>query len=423
MSRRSSATPNSGVDPRGKDPSDPALTGYDRGVMPGFTTLLHMTEEMGPWVADLVAKGYTLPEGRADVFRAKEPFEKPAGRGCRYIPPAYSAEDSDTAFVADEFLKWLSIREKKPWFAHVVFMRPHPPLIAPEPYNALHDPASVPFPQRAATPHEEKEQHPFLAYALSKLERPGAYDEHNPLNLLTASELEIRQMRAAYYGLIAEVDFHIGRIVDYLKATGQYERTLIVFTSDHAEVLGEHYFWGKEVYFDQSFHVPLIIRDPDAEGDAARGTVVEAFSEAIDVMPTLVDWMGLEVPRACDGQSLLPFLRGRPPKSWRSEVFFEHDFRDVAGQRAEAALGLSSDDCCYAVVRDEHYKYVHFARLPPLLFDIHRDPHETTNLAASPEAAGIVLRYAQKMLSWRLTHADRTMSNMYLGKDGLISRS
>ena len=101
---------------------------------------------------------------------------------------------------------------------------------------------------------------------MSKLRRPGAYDEHSPLDLLAASDLEIRQMRAAYYGLIAEVDAHIGRIVDYLKATGQYDRTLIVFTSDHAEMLGEHYLWGKEFYFDQSFHLPLIIRDPRGGG-------------------------------------------------------------------------------------------------------------------------------------------------------------
>src|SRR5687767_1578092 len=88
---------DSGVDPRGKDPSDPALTGYDRSVMPGFTTPLHMTDEMGPWVADLIAKGYSLPAGRADVFRAREPFDIPAGRGYRCIPPVYSANDSDTA--------------------------------------------------------------------------------------------------------------------------------------------------------------------------------------------------------------------------------------------------------------------------------------------------------------------------------------
>ena len=236
---------DSGVDPRGLDPSDPALTAYDRGVMPGFTTPLHLPEDMGAWVADLIAKGYSLPAGRGDVFRARKAFEKPADRGYRFIPPAFSAEDSDTAYLANELLKWLSVREQRAWFAHVVFMRPHPPLIAPEPYNAMHDPADVPFPARAPTPAEEGEQHPFLAFALKKLERPGAYDEHSPLNLLTASELEIRQMRAAYFGLIAEVDFHVGRIVDYLKETGQYERTLIVFTSDHAEMLGEHFMWGR----------------------------------------------------------------------------------------------------------------------------------------------------------------------------------
>ena len=79
--------------------------------MPGFVTPVHMSEEMVPWVADLIAKGYDLPAGRADVFRAREPFEKPADRGYRYIPTRYSAEDSDTAFLADEFLKWLAVRQ------------------------------------------------------------------------------------------------------------------------------------------------------------------------------------------------------------------------------------------------------------------------------------------------------------------------
>lgn len=413
---------DSGVDPRGRDPSDPALTGYDRGVMPGFTTPLQMTEDMTPWLADLAAKGYSVPGGRADVFRAREPFDRPAGRGHRYIPPIYSAEDSDTAFLAGEFLKWLSVQGGRSWFAHVVFLRPHPPLIAPEPYNSLHDPASVPFPERAASPAEEARQHPFLALALNRIERPGAYDEHSPLNLLTASDADIRQMRAAYFGLIAEVDFHIGRIMDCLKQTGQYENTLIVFTSDHAEMLGEHFMWGKEIYFDQSFHLPLVIRDPAPDADSARGSVVDALTEAIDVTPTIVDWMGLEVPRQCNGRSLVPFLRGDTPTQWRTEVYWEHDFRSVESQAAETALGLASDECCYAVVRDRLYKYIHFARLPPLLFDLRADPHETNNLAESAEHREVLIRYAQKMLTWRLVHADRAMTNMYLSKDGLISR-
>jgi arylsulfatase A-like enzyme len=413
---------DSGVDPRGLDPSDPALTAYDRGVMPGFVTPLHMTEDMEPWVADLVAKGYSLPNGRKDVFRPRDGFATPENRGYRFVPTIYSAADSDTAFLAGEFLKWLSVRVGRPWFAHVVFMRPHPPLIAPEPYNSMFDPEDMPLPERGISAAVEARQHPFLAFAMKKPERPGAYDEHNPLNLLTASDLDIRQMRAVYFGLIAEVDHHIGRIVEYLKETGQYDQTLIIFTSDHAEMLGEHFMWGKEVYFDPSFHVPLIIRDPRREADGARGRIVAELTEAIDVMPTIVDWMGLDVPRACDGRSLVPFLRGETPKSWRTEVFFEHDFRTIESLSAETALGLESDDCCYAAVRDDRYKYVHFARLPPLLFDLQADPKEMRNLAESPAHQDILLRYAQKMLSWRLTHADRAMTNMYLSKDGLLSR-
>jgi arylsulfatase A-like enzyme len=230
-------------------------------------------------------------------------------------------------------------------------------------------------------------------------------------------------MRAAYFCLIAEVDYQVGRIVQYLKETGQYERTLIVFTSDHAEMLGEHFMWGKEVYYDPSFHVPLIIRSPSGDADRTRGSLVEALTEAIDVMPTIVDWMGLEAPRAVNGRSLLPFIRGETPENWRTDVFWEHDFRTVESQTVETALNLASDDCCYAVIRDKHYKYVHFAKLPPLLFDLEADPKETTNLAQSPQHADIVLRYAQKMLTWRLVHNDRAMTNMYLSKEGLISRA
>ena len=103
-----------------------------------------------------------------------------------------------------------------------------------------------------------------------------------------------------------------------------------------------------------------------------------------------------------DGRSLTPFLDGHGPQTWRTEVFFEHDFREVSTQAPETALGITSDECCYAVVRDEHYKYVHFAALPPLLFDMRADPHETTNLAGDPAMQGVLLRYASKLLTWRL---------------------
>lgn len=407
-------------DPRGKHPRDPALTAYDEGVIAGFTVPVRMSERMDPWVADLIARGHDLPRGREDVYRSPRGAVPPAGRGFRFLPTRHSADESETAFLTDAFLKWHAVRGERPWFAHLVYYRPHPPLIAPEPYNAMYDPARIPLPNRAASVAEEADNHPFAAGALALLSVPGAYDENSPLDPVHADDLEILQMRAAYFGLITEVDANIGSIVERLKTSGDYDNTLIVFTSDHAELLGEHHLWGKEAYFDGAFHLPLIIRDPRPE--AVRGVTIDAFTEAIDVMPTILDWLGLETPRACDGRSLQGFLRGEAPANWRGEIFFEHDFRDVAGQTAELALGLSSDQCCYAVIRDHAYKYVHFAGLGPLLFDLAEDPHELRNLAARPEMTGVLLRYAQKMLDWRLVHADRTLTNMALTPAGLVSR-
>ena len=84
-------------------------------------------------------------------------------------------------------------------------------------------------------------------------------------------------------------------------------------------------------------------------------------------MPTVLDWLDLDIPRSCDGASLLPFLEGKTPPDWRNAVYFEHDFRDVRTQKPETALGISSDQCAYAAIRDNRFKYVHFAALPPLL--------------------------------------------------------
>lgn len=408
------------IDPRGKNPADPALQAYDEGVMPGFVAPVHMSEEMTPWVGDLIAKGYDLPNGRADVFRPKPGLEQPADRGYRFIPTMFTAEDSDSAFLTDRFLQWHQARRRRPWFAHVVFMRPHPPFIASEPYNAMVHPKDVAMPFRAATITEEAGQHPFLKYRIDGYMRPGSFEEHSDIAPATAPDLEIRQMMATYYGLIAEVDFHIGRIVDHLKAMGEYERTFIIVTSDHAEMLGEHYVWSKEIYFDQAFRVPLIMRDPNA--DAVRGSRVNRFTQAIDVAPTIIERIGGTVPRAMDGRSLMPFMAGHDPGDWQQEVFFEHDFRDVENQRPETMLGLTSDECCYAVIRDGDYKYVHFAAMPPLLFDMRADPHETTNLADDEGMQDVVLRYARRMLNWRLTHADRTLTNMSLTRKGLMVR-
>jgi arylsulfatase A-like enzyme len=282
----------------------------------------------------------------------------------------------------------------------------------------MYNPKAVPGPQRSSSRDEEARQHPFLAWMIANHAR-----EHYTLagnRLESDLDLdEVRALRAAYYGLISEVDHHVGRVLDHLRATGELDSTLVIFTSDHGEHLGDHYLFGKSGYFDQGFHIPLVVRDPSPEAFANRGRSVDAFTEAVDVMPTLLGALGLEVPRQCDGESLRPFFLGDAPGDWRTEAHWEYDFRDVRSRRAARDLGLAPDECSLAVIRGKRYKYVHFAGLPPLFFDLEADPHELRDLSRDSSKSSLQLEYAQRMLSWRMNHADRALANMHLGEGGV----
>ena len=269
--------------------------------------------------------------------------------------------------------------------------------------------ADIPKPVRAATREDEGALHPWLDAVIRK--------EHK------FTDTDYRDMHAVYLGLITEVDDQVGRIVHWLRESGQYNRTLIILTSDHGEQMGDHHVIGKMGYFEATYRIPLIVRDPRPEADAARGSRVRShFTEHVDLMPTLLDWLGLPVPAQCDGQSLLPFLIGEVPKRWRTEAHFEYDFRDVVDMEMERELGLAHNECSLAVVRGPRYKYVHFAALPPLFFDLETDPHELVNRASDPAMLPLVLQYAQKLLSWRMQHDEETLALMSASERGTIVR-
>lgn len=232
-------------------------------------------------------------------------------------------------------------------------------------------------------------------------------------------ESDARALRAVYLGLAAEVDHHIGRLTGYLKATGQYEDTLIVVTSDHGEMLGDHFMWGKESPFDPAIHVPLVIRDPRRR--KAAGRVVEALTESIDLAPTILEWLGREPPPAFDGYSLLPFLDDADPEGWRDHVFFEYDLgHPVTPTRYQRRLGLGLEQANFALLRERRFKYVHFnGGLPPLLFDLEADPKELRNLAGDPAHAPELLRLARRMLDHRMAKASCSHSRMHLTAEGV----
>jgi arylsulfatase A-like enzyme len=197
----------------------------------------------------------------------------------------------------------------------------------------------------------------------------------------------------------------------------------VVFTSDHGETLGDHWILHKLGWFDQSYHVPLIVRDPRARFEPSRGRVVDAFTEHVDVLPTIADLLATDVPLQCDGRPLTPWLDNDTP-DWRREVHSEFDFRDPDGRMFEQAFGLTLEECALAVLRDDHGKYVHFSGhpvMPPIFFDLDTDPDQLVNRAADPAYAARVLDYAQRMLAWRMQHAERTLTGMKLtGHAGLV---
>lgn len=425
-------------DPRQHAPKDPALRDFG-GVLPGFRPGLRYEYEVCvSWTEYLRQQGYPVRGLGREAMYADPESPLPAGRGHSLRTPMYCAADSDTAFTADQVIHYLHSRETSGWFVHAVFLRPHPPFYAPAPYHDLYDPERVAEPVRHADLAREWAQHPFLAY-WSQLQRRPGYLAGHPLDVVQLPEHEIRQMRASYYGLITEVDHHIGRIITTLKALGEYENTLIVFTVDHGEQLGDHGLWGKGGYFDASYHIPLIIRVPQVlssrvsptsglstqqqQGPGA-GWVVDALTEAVDVMPTILEAIGAPVPAHLDGRSLWPWLRQPPtadnPVAWRQAVHWEYDFRDPVAQQAERYLGLDSVACHLNVLRTARHKLVHFAGLPPVLFDLDLDPHEFENRAADPAYREVLLALTQHLLSLRMRHADQTLTHTQITERGLF---
>ena len=398
-------------DPRDYPPDHPALTTYE-GVLPGMSVeVLLTTGDITTWVDWLRARGVPIPPRPFDLYLRKADQPEYEQGGAHPAPLQLPRELHDTYFMTDRVIEYLSGR-REPWCVHLSLLRPHPPWIAPAPYNQRYAPDTLPGFVRADSPQDEAAQHPWLAYQLAD-RNYRAPD----------SQRKLRRLKASYYGLMSEVDDNLGRLFAHLKATGQYDDTLIVFTSDHGEQLGDHWLLGKCGYFDQSYHIPLIVRDPRGGADATRGSTVTAFTENVDIMPTLLDWLGVDVPHACDGESLLPFVESSgPPAQWRSEAHWEYDFRDPTDVSAEQALRIPLHACTLNVIRGERYKYVHFAGLAPLLFDLVQDPQELHNRANDPSCAPVVLEYAQRMLSWRMRHDDQTLTHLTLTADGVVGR-
>jgi arylsulfatase A-like enzyme len=372
-----------GIDPRHADgPDDPRLSDYE-GVLPGFDAALELKGYPLAWIEWLERLGYDDVRG-GEVALETEPL-RPAEHGV-------------TAYLAGELLDWID-RQESPWFAHASFIRPHPPYAAAGAWSSAYSPDDV---EPAIAPGENLTELHQLIRQLPPLAAP-------------VDEREQRELRAQYYGMVSAVDEQFGRIRAHLESIGQWDDTFVVVTSDHGEQLCNHGLIQKMAFFEDSYHVVNIVRDPRPE--AIRGVVVDDFTENVDIMPTLCDALGLPVPVQCDGLPLTPFLRGERPERWRDAAHWEFDWRSDVLPLGEWPWPWDRrlERMNLATIRTNDTAYVHFGDGTWRCFDLAADPTWRTEVTDPTR----VLDHAQQLLTWRAQHADRIMPSLVLRNGGM----
>jgi arylsulfatase A-like enzyme len=309
-------------------------------------------------------------------------------------PARVPDEHSETPYMTRRAMAFMreAGADGRPWCLHLSYIKPHWPYIVPAPYHDMYGPADV----IPAVRSEAERQTPHPIFAAFQAER---YSQ-------AFSRDEVRnRVIPAYMGLIKQIDDQLGHLFRFMDEEGLTEETMIVFTSDHGDYLGDHWLGEKHLFHDPSVRVPLIIADPTPAADAKRGTVCDALVEMIDLAPTFLESFGVPPqPHILEGRSLMPWLKGKTP-DWRDYAISEYDY---AFDLARIRLSVPLPDARLYMVTDGHWKYIHADGFAPMLFDLALDPHELTDLGTSPDHAPVRARLYEALSRWSRTTRTRT---------------
>ncbi|MFW6189773.1 MAG: sulfatase-like hydrolase/transferase [Planctomycetota bacterium] len=263
------------------------------------------------------------------------------------------------SWVGRRAVQWLRRPRQRPFFLWVSFCSPHHPWDPPERYDEMYDPGDIPLPERRERelhdkPRRQLEYLQHLGRGLPATTRDEEMFVEADLAYEKIPESIQRKMISRYYGTITLVDDRIGRILATLEEDGRLDDTVVIFTSDHGDHLGEHWLWFKGVTrYEALVRVPFVVRMP---GAAAGGRRSEALISLSDLAPTFLEWAGLEPAEACDGTSIRPLLED-----------------PCAALREDLLIGT---DCLVT----PGWKYVRNSDDVDELYDLKGDPGELYNL-------------------------------------------
>jgi arylsulfatase A-like enzyme len=337
----------------------------------------------------LIERGLT-PEhgsrfGRGEAARLPEEVGKPA-------------------FLAREAVGFLERNRSRPFALYVNFLEPHMPFFGPR--DDQYDPADIPLPPNFdAVPGE---RHPLKTRAYQQAYLQNGFGADTPLE----TETDWRRLIARYWGLCSLVDTHVGTILRSLEELGLADNTIVVFTSDHGDMMGSHRLLAKTVMFEEAVRVPLTIRLP---GQRRQRRVAGPVSQ-VDLVPTLLDLMNAPLPTHLQGASRRTALESGDA-AWGEDAFIEWNGPNsglgvdklgstnlstpACGVGPEADIEAAILDPVRSVVTKEGWKLNWSPRGEHELYDLASDPWERTNRAFDPDQAPRVADGVRRIREWQ----------------------
>lgn len=291
------------------------------------------------------------------------------GRMLKDIGPGESGYNRYDWRIADESVNWLRDAAQQapsePWVLYVGFVAPHFPLVAPQGYFDPYPVDDMPFPK--LHPRNGYKRHPWVEEHAQFSQMDEKFD----------SEEERMLAIAAYHALCTFVDEQIGKVLDALDETGLNATTRVIYTSDHGDNVGARGLWGKSVLYEEAARIPMIVAGPDVP----EGQVVTTPVTLVDIYPTVIDGVGLDLT-----SDETEALAGRSLFAMASE---DNDPERLALSEYHAVGSNSAG----FMLRKGRFKYHYYVGHPPELFDIAADPEELTDLAPDPAYADTLSEY------------------------------
>jgi arylsulfatase A-like enzyme len=303
-----------------------------------------------------------------------------------FTPTAWTSEQTRT--VLRDFAS-----SSKPFFLYSSYFKPHSPHTIPEPYDALYNDVEIPLPKQVDIEYIQRLPLPVQKMIL----RSTVYD-------LDREELEWRYR--SYYGDVTWLDEEVGKTLDELERQGLTDNTIIVISSDHGDQMLEHGLFGKNVFFEDSVHIPLLVSWPDH----IRPGIYSELIETIDVLPTLLELCGLPVPNHVQGHSFAPLVAGdRAQYRPKEAIFAENIMPEVITNGDEGYFfepgkgvgGIRHPDA--KMVRTNRWKLNYYVGHGGELYDLEDDPGEWNNLYEEPARQRVVRELKGVLLDWLIS--------------------